>query len=163
MKASMRFGAIAAVLALALLSCVSRPLISTFFIDTGVEQYFVHPSKMSSSNCTVSLDFTFRSSNDYVVCNFTVSTKPGVTKDYSDFSFVLGDGKTIALTDIETISTNITANEVRISSRLSVEDFKLLLAASKARMEFTMGGKRYSAVGTKWYYSQMEAMRKEIM
>ena len=107
-----------AIFILSLAACASAPSIETFFIDAGVQQYFIYPSEMRGRGCTAMVDFTYRSSNEYIVCNITISTAEGVSRDYADLAFLLDGGKTIPLQGVELISMNRLGKEIRLGCRL---------------------------------------------
>jgi hypothetical protein len=163
MKAKFSFVSLAALLFLSFAACASRPNIQTFFIDSGVQQYFIYPSEMRGAGCKVLIDFTYRSSGEFVICNYTISASDGVSRAYSDLAFVLEDGKTVPLNDTELIVIDKNAKELRLSSRLPIQDFRTVLSSSKTSLAFSMNGKSYSALGGDYYRVQAKAARLELV
>jgi hypothetical protein len=148
---------------LSLAACASRPNIQTFFIDSGVQQYFIYPSEMRGAGCKVLIDFTYRTSSEFVTCNYTISASDGVSRSYSDLAFVLEDGKILPLNDTELIVIDKSAKELRLSSRLPIQDFRAVLSSSKTSLAFSMNGKSYSALGGEYYRVQTKAARLELI
>jgi hypothetical protein len=143
-------------------SCVSDPHIESYYIENGVQQYFIRPSEMKGIGCRVSIDFTYRSSNDYSVCNFTVSTDSEVFPDPGKVFFSLSDGSRVDLQNIEVLFVQKTKKQARFSVRIAKEDFIRILASKPIKLSFSQKGREYEVVGTKEFYVQMKGGLLEI-
>lgn len=154
--------ALAAFPLLSLASCASGPAIQTFFVDAGVQQYFIYPSELRGRGCEAIADFTYRSSENFVVCNVSISTADGVSRDCSGLTFALDGGRTAVVGDPEILAINRREKEIRLSGRLALEDFKALASSSGVDMSFSMNGKRYTVRGGSYFMVQMKAAREEL-
>lgn len=163
MKARSSFVSLSALLLLSFASCASGPSIETFFVDSGVQQYFVYPSEMRGQGCKAMVDFTYRTSNDYVVCNLSISAVEGVSRDYADLVFALDNAQTVAMKDVGLIVMNRLEKEIRLSCHMPLADFRALISSANASLGFSLNGKRYSVQGGPYFKVQMKAARTEII
>jgi hypothetical protein len=149
-------------LALICLSCASDPHIESYYIEKGVQQYFIRPSEMKANGCRVSIDFTYRSSNEYSVCNFTVTTDSEISPDPRNVFFLLSDGSKIELQDLEVLFIQRTKKQARFTVRIGKDEFIRILASKPTKLSLSLNGRDFEAAGTEGFYVQMKGGLLEI-
>jgi len=125
--------------------CLTYSLgLQSFFVESGVMQYYIPQSKWKGKNASAIPDFTFRQSNlnGGAVCNVTFTLKKHHPKTVNSVIFIADDSEYM-IQEISPMFREYSAKLVRVSMHINEEYFVQILASKSLKMRAMIDGLEY--------------------
>ena len=118
--------------------------LQSFFVESGIMQYYIPQSEWKGKNASAVPDFTFRQSNlnGGAVCNISFVLKKTPPRIVNSVIFITDD-KEYWIQEILPMFREHSAKLVRVSMHINEEDFVQILGSKSLKMTATIDGLEY--------------------
>jgi hypothetical protein len=117
--------------------------LQSFFVESGVMQYFIPPAKWKGKNAFAISDFTYRQSNlNGAICNISFILKKSPPKIVNSIIFI-ADGNEYSIEKITLMFREHSSKLVRVSMNIKEEYFIQILAAQSLKLTATIDDLEY--------------------
>ena len=130
--------------------------LQSFFVESGVMQYYIPQTKWKGKNASAIPDFTFRQSNlnGGAVCNVTFTLKKHHPRTVNSVMFIADDCE-YAIQEISPMFREHSAKSIRVSMRINDEHFIQILASKSLKIFAVIDDLEYE------FYPSMVFMRNK--
>jgi hypothetical protein len=147
--------------------CAGAPRVVSYYVDRGVMQYFLMPSRFHAGDAGLSIDFAIRVEADQgepAICNFTIKVKKDLPRAIRRANFQLLDsGGEIELSEIAVLFIERRDKEIRATSTMEAADFRRLLLSQEVTLLVEMDGKEYTFIPARGFYRTIKDAGIEII
>jgi hypothetical protein len=126
-------------------SCSTYGLgLQSFFVESGVMQYYIPQTKWKGKNASAISDFTYRqsNSNDGAICNISFILKKSPPRIVNTIKFII-DGNEYLIEKITPMFREHSAKLVRVSMNIKEEYFIKILTAKSLKLTAKIDGLEY--------------------
>jgi hypothetical protein len=147
--------------------CAGAPRVVSYYVDRGVMQYFLMPSRFHAGDAGLSIDFAIRVEADQgepAICNFTIKVKKDLPRAIRRAYFRLLDtGGEVELHAIAVLFIERLDKEIRITSTMEAADFRRLLHSREVTLSVESDAGEYTFNPARGFYNTIRDAGIEII
>jgi hypothetical protein len=153
-------------LAFVLASCVGMPGVVSYYVDKGVMQYYLTPSRFRGDQASVNVDMTFRveqGRDPPAICNLTIVDRDLPRSIRAGHFELVDQGREVPLSDLVVLYVERGKREMRVTSTIDARGFRDLLRCGNIRLHVSADRKEYVFTPTRRFYATARDAAAEIV